>query len=56
VFETHIDDEGIATLRMASPATANALTPQGFAELAAHLETLMAPSSGARVLVTLLHL
>ena len=51
MFETHIDDEGIATLRMASPATANALTPQGFAELAAHLETLMAPSSGARVLV-----
>ncbi|MBC7941625.1 MAG: enoyl-CoA hydratase/isomerase family protein [Chitinophagaceae bacterium] len=43
--------EGIATLRLASPATANALTPAAFAELTARIVDLQRPDSGARVLV-----
>lgn len=51
MFETHIDAQGVATLRMASPSTANALTPAGFAELAERLHSLLQPQSGARALV-----
>jgi 2-(1,2-epoxy-1,2-dihydrophenyl)acetyl-CoA isomerase len=43
--------EGVATVRLASPATANALTPAAFAELTARIAELQRPDSGARVLV-----
>ena len=50
MFETELSD-GVAVLRMASPATANALTPAAFAELAQRLLALQAPDSGAKVIV-----
>jgi len=50
MIETGLLD-GIATLRLASPATANALTPAAFAELTARISELQQPGSGARVLV-----
>lgn len=51
MIETALGDDGIATVRLASPATANALTPQAYGELAAEVERLQQPDSGARVLV-----
>jgi len=50
MIETTVDD-GIATVRLASPASANALTPAAFAELTAQIAALQQPDSGARVLV-----
>jgi 2-(1,2-epoxy-1,2-dihydrophenyl)acetyl-CoA isomerase len=50
MIETTVED-GIATVRLASPATANALTPAAFAELTAQIAALQQPGSGARVLV-----
>ncbi len=47
----HTITDGIATLRLASPATANALTPEAYAELARQLQALLSQDSGARVLV-----
>lgn len=47
----HTLADGIATLRLASPASANALTPAAYAELARQLQALLRPDSGARVLV-----
>lgn len=44
-------EAGIATVRLASPATANALTPAAFAELTAQILAVQRPDSGARVLV-----
>ena len=43
--------DGIATVRLASPATANALTPAIFAELTETITRWQADDSGARVLV-----
>jgi 2-(1,2-epoxy-1,2-dihydrophenyl)acetyl-CoA isomerase len=50
MIETTVED-GIATVRLASPATANALTPAAFAELTAQVAAVQQPGSGARVLV-----
>jgi 2-(1,2-epoxy-1,2-dihydrophenyl)acetyl-CoA isomerase len=50
MIETTFED-GIATVRLASPATANALTPAAFAELTAQIAAVQQPDSGARVLV-----
>ena len=50
MIETTVED-GIATVRLASPATANALTPAAFAELTAQIAAVQQPGSGARVLV-----
>ena len=50
MIETTVED-GIATVRLASPATANALTPAAFAELTAQIAVVQQPDSGARVLV-----
>ncbi|TDP60419.1 enoyl-CoA hydratase/isomerase family protein [Roseateles toxinivorans] len=50
MIETTLED-GIATVRLASPSTANALTPAAFAELSARIAELQQPGSGARVLV-----
>jgi 2-(1,2-epoxy-1,2-dihydrophenyl)acetyl-CoA isomerase len=50
MIETTLD-EGIATVRLASPSTANALTPAAFAELTARIAEFQRPDSGARVLV-----
>jgi 2-(1,2-epoxy-1,2-dihydrophenyl)acetyl-CoA isomerase len=50
MIETTIED-GIATVRLASPTTANALTPAAFAELTAQIAAVQQPASGARVLV-----
>jgi 2-(1,2-epoxy-1,2-dihydrophenyl)acetyl-CoA isomerase len=50
MIETTVED-GIATVRLASPATANALTPAAFAELTAQVAAVQQPDSGARVLV-----
>lgn len=50
MIESTLED-GIATVRLASPATANALTPAAFAELTAQIAALQQPDSGARVLV-----
>lgn len=50
MIESTLED-GIATVRLASPATANALTPAAFAELTTQIAALQQPDSGARVLV-----
>jgi len=50
MIETTVQD-GIATVRLASPATASALTPAVFAELTAQIAAVQQPGSGARVLV-----
>ena len=50
MIESTLED-GIATVRLASPATANALTPAAFGELTAQIAALQQPDSGARVLV-----
>ena len=50
MIESTLED-GIATVRLASPATANALTPAAFGELTAQIAALQQPGSGARVLV-----
>ena len=50
MIETTIE-AGIGTVRLASPATANALTPAAFAELTAQILAVQRPDSGARVLV-----
>jgi len=50
VIESTLDD-GVATVRLASPATANALTPAAFADLAAAVARWQHPDSGARALV-----
>lgn len=44
-------DDGVATVRLASPATANALSPAAYAELTAAVARWQQPDSGARVLV-----
>lgn len=44
-------DQGVATVRLAAPQTANALDPEGFAELARALQALQREDSGARVIV-----
>jgi 2-(1,2-epoxy-1,2-dihydrophenyl)acetyl-CoA isomerase len=44
-------EEGIATVRLASPETANALTPAAFSELTARIADLQQADSGARALV-----
>lgn len=43
--------DGVVTVRLASPATANALSPAAFAELAATVSRWQQPDSGAQVLV-----
>lgn len=43
--------DGVATVRLASPATANALSPAAYAELTAAVARWQQPDSGARVLV-----
>ena len=50
MIETSLAD-GIATVRLAAPATANALTPAAFAELTAAIVGLHHEDGGARVLV-----
>ena len=50
MIESTLED-GIATVRLASPATANALTPAAFGELTAQIAALQQPDSGARALV-----
>jgi 2-(1,2-epoxy-1,2-dihydrophenyl)acetyl-CoA isomerase len=50
MIETTLKD-GVATVRLASLATANALTPAAFAELTAQIVAVQRPDSGARVLV-----
>ena len=50
MIETTVED-GIATVRLASPATANALSPAAFADLTAQIAAVQQPGSGARVLV-----
>ena len=50
MIESTLED-GIATVRLASPATANALTPAAFGELTAQIAALQQLDSGARVLV-----
>lgn len=44
-------DGGVATIRLASPQTANALSPQAFVELREAIERWQHPASGASVLV-----
>ncbi len=46
-----VQKDGIATVRIASPSNANALSPAVFAELVERIEALQAPASGASVLV-----
>lgn len=43
--------DGVATVRLASPATANALSPAAYAELTGAVARWQQPDSGARVLV-----
>lgn len=43
--------EGVVTLRLASPETSNALSPQDYAELAREVDRWETPDSGARALV-----
>jgi 2-(1,2-epoxy-1,2-dihydrophenyl)acetyl-CoA isomerase len=50
VIQTSLDG-GIATIRLASPETANALTPQAFGELREAITHWQQPDSGASVLV-----